>query len=209
MRLEWLRPSVPAGMPSPQIDRSGTDFVAHEFYNRADEREALTRSGQTLYQDNFFLCRVKNIGDAPGTGSIYVETVVDRSTGAFFAKVYPAKNAANGVDILATRVMPFLEGRGLTIAEIHTRKSSEYCGLVPAHPFETFLAVSHIRHVGMERPRHPGNYLCQEVFRYLRREFFPAAFRKSYDLTLGELQSELDSFVTAFKSTKQLPAPQN
>jgi hypothetical protein len=209
MRLEWMRSSVTGGLPDVPPDRSGKFSGTHESSTRADEVEALHRSGQTLYQDSFFLCTVKNVGDDPGIGCVYVETVVDRHTGAFFAKVYPTKNAANGVDILASRVIPFFKERGLAIKEIHTRHSSEYCGLVPAHPFETFLAVSHIRHVGMERPGRPGNYLCQEVFGFLRKEFFPAAFRKTYQLPLGELQNELDTFVTAFNSTRKLPAPRN
>lgn len=209
MRLGWIRSSVPVGTPDIWPDRSRKDFGTHPSNNPAEEDEALHHSGHTLFQDSFFLCTVKNYGDDPGTGCIYVETVVDRDTGVFFAKVYPAKNAANGVDILASRVIPFFKNRGQTIKEIHTHKTREYCGLVPAHPFETFLAVSHIRHAGMERPGNPDNYPCRQVFRFLRKEFFPAAFRKTYQLPLGELQSELDSFINAFNSTKKSSAPQN
>lgn len=209
MRLGWIRSSVTGGMPDVWPDRGRKDSGTHPSYNPAEEDETFHRFGHTLFQDSFFLCTVKNFGDDPGTGRIYVETVVDRDTGVFFAKVYPAKNASNGVDILAGRVIPFFKNRLQTIKEIHTHKTSEYCGLVPAHPFETFLAVSHIRHAGMERPGNPDNDLCREVFRFLRKEFFPVAFRKTYQLPLGELQNQLDSFVNAFNSSKKLPAPQN
>ncbi len=46
----------------------------------------------SLFQEVFFFCTVKDIGDVPGAGCIYVETVVDRDAGIAFAKVYSAKN---------------------------------------------------------------------------------------------------------------------
>ena len=113
----------------------------------------LPTTGHSLFQEMFFFCTVKNVGDIPGAGCIYVETVVDRDSGIAFAKVYSAKNAMNAVDILASRVVPFFERQGIAIKEIHTRKTSEYCGLPPAHPFETFLATSHIQHLPMDHAR--------------------------------------------------------
>ena len=101
------------------------------------KEEATPQSGRSLFQEMFFFCTVKNVGDVPGTGCIHVETVVDRDSGVAFAKVYSKRNAMNAVDILASRVMPFFKREGIAIKEIHTRKSSEYCGMPTVHPFET------------------------------------------------------------------------
>jgi hypothetical protein len=156
--------------------------------------------GPSLFQEVFFFCSVKDVGDVPGAGCIYVETVVDRDSGIAFAKVYSAKNAMNAVDILATRVVPFFERRGLAIREVHTRKTGEYCGLPLAHPFETFLATSHIQHFPINQPGHPDHHLCEQFYRFLLKEFFLPALRKKFKLTLGEMQKDLDTFVGAYNA---------
>jgi hypothetical protein len=158
--------------------------------------------GHSLFQEWFFFCRVKKIGDAPGTECIYVETVVDRDSGVAFAKVYPTRNAVNAVDILASRVVPFFQRQGIAIKEIHTRNMNEYFGLAPKHPYETFLATSHIQHLGTEQPGEPYNYLCQQFYRFLLKEFFPLALRRHFQLSLTEMQKELDAFVDAYNANQ-------
>lgn len=156
--------------------------------------------GCSLFQESFFFCTVKNIGDVPGPGCIYVETVVDRASGIAFAKVYSGKNAMNAVDILASRVVPFFKRRGFAIKEIHTRKTSEYCGRTPVHPFETYLAASRIQHLPTEQPGQPYNYLCEQFYRLLLKEFFLPALRKKFQLSLDGLQKDLDAFVEAYNA---------
>ncbi len=174
-----------------------------EFEGKKEREDAASNHGHSLFQEVFFFCTVKNVGDAPATGCIYVETVVDRDSGVAFAKVYPAKNAMNAVDILASRVVPFFERQGIAIEEIHTRNTSEYCGLPPAHPFETFLVSSHIEHLEMNNASQPYNYLCEQFYRVLLKEFFPLALRRTFHLSLGEMQKDLDAFVEAY-NTKQM-----
>jgi hypothetical protein len=164
--------------------------------------DVASNHGHSLFQEAFFFCTVKNVGDVPGAGCIYVETVMDRDSGIAFAKVYSAKNAMNAVDILATRVVPFFERQGVAIKEIHTRKTSEYCGLPPAHPFETFLAASHIQHLEMDHARQPYNYLCEQFYRFLLKEFFPRALRRTFQLSLDELQKDLDAFIEAYDAAQ-------
>jgi hypothetical protein len=171
-----------------------------EFDENREKDCAASNPGQSLFQEWFFFCRVKKVGDVPGTECIYVETVVDRDSGVAFAKVYPAKNAMNSVDILSSRVVPFFERQGHAISEIHTRKTSEYCGLPPAHPFETFLATSHIEHLEMDHTGPPYNHLCERFYRFLLKEFFPMALRKHFQLSLVEMQKELDVFVEAYNA---------
>lgn len=158
--------------------------------------------GHALFQEVFFFCTVPSVGDVPGTGCIYVETVVDGDAGFAFAKVYPAKNAMNAVEILCTRVFPFFKRQGFTIENIHTPKKSEYFGLVPLHPFETLLATSHIGHRRTDCPGTPVNYFCLQFYRFLQKEFFQPALRKKFSLSLEELQKELDEFIDAYNALR-------
>jgi len=182
-------------------------FLAHprvgeknELEQKVEKEDVASNRGHTLFQEVFFFCTVKNLGDVPGAGCIYVETVVDRDSGVAFAKIYSAKNAMNAVDILASRVVPFFERQGIAINEIHTPKASEYCGLLPVHPFETFLATSHIQHLPMDQFSQPDNYLCEQFYSFLSKEFFPPALRRKYQLSLDELQEDLDTFVEAYNA---------
>jgi hypothetical protein len=165
---------------------------------KTENEDLASNHGHSLFQEVFFFCTVKNLGDVPGMGCIYVETVVDRDSGIAFAKVYSAKNAMNAVDILASRVVPFFERHGIAIKEIHTRKTGEYCGLLPVHPFETFLATSHIRHLPMDQSGQPYNYLCEQFYRFLLKEFFQPALRRKFQLSLDEFQKDLDAFIEAY-----------
>jgi hypothetical protein len=158
--------------------------------------------GPSLFQEVFFFCTIKKIGDLPGASCIYVETVVDRNSGMAFAKVYSAKNARNAVDILASRVAPYFNRQRMAISEIHTRRMSEYCGFMLAHPFETFLSNSRIRHLPMDQPGHPCNYLCEEFYRHLLKNFFLPSLRNACQISMEKLQEDLDTFVTAYNSRK-------
>jgi hypothetical protein len=167
--------------------------------NQADE---LLNEGRALFQEVFFFCTIKNLGDIPGAGCVYVETVVDRDTGTAFAKVYSAKHPINAVDILASRAVPYFERQGQTIKEIHTRRTSEYCGLLPIHSYENFLATSHIRHLPKNQPGHPDHHLCEEFYRFLLKEFFLPALRRKFQITLDNLQKDLDIFVQAYNKAR-------
>lgn len=180
----------------------------NELEEKKEKEDVASNHGHSLFQEVFFFCTVKNVGDVPGTGCIYVETVVDRDSGIAFAKVYSAKNAMNAVDILASRVVPFFERQGIAIKEIHTRKTSEYCGLLPVHPFETFLATSHIQHLPMVQSSQPYNYLCEQFYRFLLKEVFQPALRRKFQLSLDELQNDLDAFVEAFNAAQMNHEPE-
>jgi hypothetical protein len=173
-----------------------------ELKETKGKEDAAFHDGHSLFQESFFFCTFRNVGGVPGMGCIYVETVVDRDSGIAFAKVYSAKNAMNALDILATRVAPFFEGQGIAIKEIHTRNTSEYCGLLYVHPFESFLTTSHIQHLPMDQPGHPNNFLCEQFYRFLLKEFFPPAIRKTFQVSLDELQKGLDTFVEAHNAAQ-------
>jgi len=163
--------------------------------------DVASKAGHSLYQEMFFTCAVKRVADLLGSSCIYVEIVVDRDSGVSFAKVYSSRNAANAVDILATRVLPFFRRQGVAIKEIHTRKAPEYCGLTPVHAYEAFLAEEHIRHLPTEHFGPSCNHICKEFYRHLLKNFFPAALRRKFPLSLSDLQKDLDAFVEAYNAT--------
>jgi hypothetical protein len=195
-------------------DKAGS--FAHHCKNAATPKESSggkdekSSSGASLFQDSFFFCKISNPGEVPGTGCIYVETAVDRDSGIAFAKVYSTKNAMNAVDLLASRAVPFFKNRRLPIDEVHTRKTREYCGLPPAHPYETFLATSHIQHCYMNESTDPHNDLCERFYTVLLNRFFQPALRKKFQLSLDELQKDLDVFVEAYNAerVKRLERPE-
>jgi hypothetical protein len=187
----------------PSAARAGlaTSQAARE---KLPTESAAASEGRTLIQDSFFFCDVKMIGDIPGGGSIYVEIVVDRESGTAFAKVYPTQKPINGVDILETRALPFFRHQGGYVQEVRTRTTSEYCGLTPRHPFETFLATQRIEHPALNDAGDPDYYACEELYWFLRKEFFQPALRKQFQLSLEELQRDLDAFVEHYNSSKHL-----
>lgn len=173
-----------------------------EFKNNEENGDTACRTGHSLFQESFFFCTIKNIGDIRGAGCIYVEAVVDRDSGIAFAKVYSSQNPTNAVNMLASCVIPFFGRQGVAIKEIHTRTTAEYCGLAPVHPFETFLATSHIEHLRVDDSSRPDNHLCEQFYRLLLKEFFMPALRKKFDLSLADLQKNLDAFVGEYNSRR-------
>ena len=158
----------------------------------------LPKAGAVALQESFFFCWVQNMGDVPGAGNIYVETVVDRDSGVAFAKVYPAKNAMNAVDILASRVLPFFGQRGLRSKEIHTHKKNEYCGLNSQTPVRNFPRhISHSNTCRSNRPGQPYIYLCDQFYRFLEKECFQPELRTKFNFHWKNSKS-LDS---SFKPT--------
>jgi len=182
---------------APQIEGDKS-----EFENKSENGAVASRTGHSLFQESFFFCTIKNIGDIRGAGCIYVEAVVDRDSGIAFAKVYSSQNPTNAVNMLASCVIPFLGRQGAAIREIHTRATAEYCGLAPVHPFETFLATSHIEHLRVDDSSRPDNHLCEQFYRLLLKEFFMPALRKKFDLSLADLQKNLDAFVEEYNSRR-------
>jgi transposase InsO family protein len=154
--------------------------------------------GHSLFQESFFFCKIKNVGDDPGAGDIYVETAVDGNCRLAFARVYSAQNAMNAVDLLKTRVLPFFEHYGIPIERVFTPKRNEYFGLAPAHPFETFLSTSQIRHLEIDRYDQTAISLCEQFFHVLQQDFFSAALRKRFHQSLELLQKDLDAFVETY-----------
>ncbi len=198
----------PAG-ESPQANATPRDEPGAFAHQRAHglaagptSEDGPRNAGASLFQDSFFFCKVAGIGDVSGLGRIYVETAVERDSGLAFAKVYASKTAMSAVDLLSSRVVPFFERHGIAIREIQTRKKPEYCGLAPAHPYETFLATSNIPHLHFDTANEAQNELCDRFYTVLLNEFLLPALRKKFRLSLDDLQRDLDAFVDAHNDAR-------
>jgi len=199
VELEQYLDHFPERSNSPVHHSEGSK---NEFENKKEKRETASRAGRSLFQESFFFCTIKNVGDIRGPGCIYVEAVVDRESGVAFAKVYSSQTATNAVNMLTSCVIPFYERQGAAIQEIHTRTTAEYFGLAPMHPFEMFLASSHIQHLRVDHSSRPYNHLCEQFYRFLLKEFFMPALRKKFNLSLADLQKNLDVFVEEYNSRR-------
>src|ERR1700686_5417104 len=107
-----------SGSFSPSAGWASRPFAKFKYDGRIerikDNENGPFLNGHSLYQELFFFCTVKNVGDIPGAGCIYVETVVDRNSGNAFAKVYPSKNTINAVEILKAASFPSSSVRTLS-----------------------------------------------------------------------------------------------
>ena len=175
-RLEQYMDHLPGKSGFHALQSTGGKIVLDKETGKED---AAARPGHSLFQDVFFFCTIKKVGDIPATACIYVETVIDRDSGVAFAKVYSAKSAMNAVDILATRVMPFFKREGVAIKDVHTRRTSEYCGFLMAHSYETFLIqLSHS--TPPDVPARPTPHPClRAIFPFPTERIFPGGPAKN------------------------------
>ncbi|MGH9679522.1 MAG: hypothetical protein ACRD4Y_06200, partial [Candidatus Acidiferrales bacterium] len=163
--------------------------------------------GHSLMQDSFLLCKFNNFGDAPALAEIYVEAVLDGFSGLAFAKVYSAKNALTAADLITTRVAPFFSRHGVPIERVITPKTHQYCGIVPTHPYEMFLAASRVNHGQVDEFDEKSHSLMTRFLALLRREFLSPELRRRYRHTLELLQQDLDRFVDTYNSEHPSLAP--
>jgi hypothetical protein len=185
-------------------------FIAHECrgaHSAPEIVEVAPYPGHSLFQDSFLFCKFQKIGDAPGLTEVHVETVVDGYSGFAFAKVYSSENPMNAADIFNTRVAPFFKTHGIPIERVHTNNATEYHGIAPIHPFETYLATAHIEHVRAHGSGQMHSPLCMQFFSILQHEFFAPALRGKFHHTIETLQRDLDEFMKAYNSTRPSLAP--
>ena len=165
-------------------------------------RQAAPYPGHSVFQESFFFCTIKNIGDDPGAGDIYVETAVDSYSRMAFAKVCSSRNAMNAANLLQSRVLPFFGHYGVAVERIFTPKTDEYYGLPPVHPFESLLITSHIEHQHFDPAAQNTDSFCERFFHVLQREFFTPALRKRFHQSVATLQQDLDAFVETYNSER-------
>jgi len=182
------RASESSPLPRPGQSRESHAFIKYEA----------PCPGHSLVQESFFVCSVKGFGEIAGLGNLYVETVVDPDCRLAFAKVCGSQSPLNAVNILHTRVLPFYERQGARIERVSTRNSREFCGLMPTHPYELFLASAKIEHTLLRPGQDSLRLPCQQLYNILCQEFFTLEFRRTFRHSFRTLQRALDLFLEAY-----------
>lgn len=163
------------------LERHSVDF-------RCRHVEA-SRPGELLNQDTFYW------GTLKGVGKIYVQVVVDVYCSLAFAKVYTSKLPITACELLYDRVLPFYETLGVEVGAVLTDNGREFCGRPEQHPYELLLQLEGIEH-RTTRVRSPQtNGFVERMNRTLLDECFRVEGRKTWYLTPGEIQRDLDRFL--------------
>lgn len=138
------------------------------------------------------------VGTIKGVGRIYQQTFIDTYSKVVFVKLYDRKNALVAADLLNDRVLPFFEQQEVPLLRILTDRGTEFCGSLPNHEYQLYLAIENIDH-SRTKARHPQtNGICERFHRTIQDEFYAIAFRKKIYNTLEELQTDLDEWVEQY-----------
>lgn len=135
------------------------------------------------------------VGNIKGVGRIYQQTFIDTYSRVALCKLYTGKHALTAADLLNDRVVPFFEEQEVPLLRILTDRGTEYNGASEQHEYQLYLQLEGIQH-SRTKVRHPQtNGICERLHRTMQEEFYAVAFRKKLYQHLGELQTDLDSWL--------------
>jgi hypothetical protein len=208
-RSRRIRAAYPGGIKLDPSGQSETEFrrisessplrcPSQSRESHADIGDEAPWRTHLLVQESFFICSVKGLGEIAGLGNVYVETVVDANCHLSFAKVCGSESPLNAANFLQIRVLPFYERHGVRVERVFTPHSPEFCGPIPAHPYEFFRVSANSEHAHLG----PGqDLLCVaswQLYRILCQEFVALEFRRTFQHSFGTLQRALDLFLEAY-----------
>ena len=128
------------------------------------------------------------VGTLKGVGRVYQQTFIDT-----YAKIN---------DLLNDRVLPFYEENGVALQRILTDRGAEYCGNPERHEYELYLAVENIDHSRTKAKSPQTNGIVERYHKTMLNEFYRTAFRKKIYATIGELQMDLDHWMTEYNEAR-------
>jgi transposase InsO family protein len=143
-------------------------------------------------QDTFY------VGTMKGVGRIYQQTFIDTYAKVAFAKLYDRKTPITAADLLNDRVVPFYDEHDIRLCRVLTDRGTEYCGNPERHEYELYLAVEDVDHSRTRTKRPQTNGICERFHKTLLDEFYRVAFRKKIYRSIGELQADLDVWITDY-----------
>ena len=147
-------------------------------------------------QDTFY------VGTLKGVGRVYQQTFIDTYAKVGFAKLYDRKTPITAADLLNDRVLPFYEENGVALQRILTDRGTEYCGNPEHHEYELYLAVEDIDHTRTKAKSPQTNGIVERYHKTMLNEFYRIAFRKKLYATIGELQKDLDAWMTKYNEVR-------
>src|SRR5438270_7209407 len=143
-------------------------------------------------QDTFY------VGNMKGVGRIYQQTFIDTYSKVAFAKLYDRKTPITAADLLNDRVVPFFDEKEVKLCRVLTDRGTEYCGNPERHEYELYLAIEDVDHSRTRTKRPQTNGICERFHKTLLDEFYRVAFRKKIYRSIGELQADLDLWITDY-----------
>jgi transposase InsO family protein len=129
---------------------------------------------------------------------VYQQTFIDTYAKVGFAKLYDRKTPITAADLLNDRVSPFYEENDVALQRILTDRGTEYCGNPEHHEYELYLAVEDIDHTRTKAKSPQTNGTVERYHKTMLNEFYRIAFRKKIYATIGELQKDLDAWMTEY-----------
>jgi len=145
-------------------------------------------------QDTFY------VGVIKGVGRISQQTFIDTYSAYGFAKQYMTKQPINSADMLNDLVLPFFEYYGIPLLRVLTDRGTEYCGRADTHDFQLYLALNYIDHTKTKAKSPQTNGICERFNKTILDEFYKVAFRKKIDLSVEELQKDLDHWLNKYNA---------
>lgn len=152
--------------------------------------------GYLLCQDTFYVGRLK------GVGRVYLQAVIDTYGSYAFAKLYTSKKPETAADILYDRVLPFYQGKNVSIEHILTDNGTEYKGRPMIHLYEIFLEFNEIVHRRTKVGTPRTNGFVERFNRTVLDEFFRTAFRKKLYESVAVLQEDLDQWLHYYNNER-------
>ena len=87
----------------------------------------------------------------------------------------------------------------MAVLRLLTDRGTEYCGRPDTHDFQLYLALNDIEHT-KTKVRHPQtNGICERLHKTILQAFYQVAFRKKIYRSLGEIQADLDNWISYCK----------
>ena len=152
--------------------------------------------GYLVSQDTFY------VGTIKGVGRIYQQTVVDTYSKVAFAKLYQMKTAICAADILNDKVIPFFDGKNVSVLRMLTDRGTEFCGRPEEHEYQLYLAIKDIDHTKTKAKHPQTNGICERFHRTILEEFYQVAFRKKIYNSIEQLQNDLDEYLNKFNNSR-------
>lgn len=147
-------------------------------------------------QDTFY------VGNLTGVGRIYQQIFIDTYAKVAFAKLYDRKTPITAANLLNDRVVPFFDSQEVKLLRVLTDRGSEYCGNPKRHEYELYLAIEDIDHSRTKTKSPQTSGICQRFHKTVLNEFYRVAFRKRVYRSIGELQANLDVWVSDYNEQR-------
>jgi transposase InsO family protein len=179
-------------LSAPQVaalEKKQEDDIAHGEIETA-------HPGYLGSQDTFY------VGTIKGVGRIYQQTFVDTYSKVAMAKLYTTKTLITAADLLNDRVLPFFAEHDMGVIRMLTDRGTEYCGKPEAHDYQLYLALNDIEHTKTKAQHPQTNGICERFHKTILQEFYQVAFRKTLYLSLDELQTDLDAWLTYYNNER-------